>query len=269
MVPSSSFLEAFQAAAGALAAGAEGSAEAAARSAAAALRGSGDMQLSPQDRVEINQAIQAAEAGTSAEIVCVLAAESADYRETPLAVGALAALLLPAIFVMFGLGPWSDAQWRAAHIGAAEARVAASAAALLAAQGLCFAAAWLIASLTPIRRALTPRSLKRLRVRQRALEQFLTKNIHRTRDRTGVLLYVSLDERMAELMADERVSEKLAREAWNAPMRTLVEALHKGELKSGLIGAISECAALLAVHAPAGPENPNELPDAIAELPRL
>ncbi len=227
------------------------------------------MTLSPQDRAELNSAIQAAEAGTSAEIVCVLAAESSDYRETPLAIAALAALLLPALFVIFGLGPWSEVHWRAAHIDAAEARAVASAATLLAAQGLCFAAAWAIASLAPVRRALTPGSLKRLRVRQRALEQFITKNIHRTRERTGVLLYVSLGERMAELMADERVSAALAPEAWNAPMRALVEALHKGELKSGLIGAISACGALLAAHAPAGGENPNELPDAVAELPPL
>jgi uncharacterized membrane protein len=52
-------------------------------------------------------------------------------------------------------------------------------------------------------------------------------------------------------------------------MRTLVEALHRGELKVGLIGAISECGALLAAHAPAGAENPDELPDAIVELPPL
>ena len=227
------------------------------------------MTLSPQDRAEINEVIRAAETGTSAEIVCVLAAESSDYRETPLAAGALAALLVPALFVTLGLGPWSDAQWLAAHVDAAEARAAASAAVLLAAQGLCFAGAWLIASIRPIRLALTPGSLKRLRVRQRALEQFITKNIHRTRERTGVLLYVSLGEHMAELMADERVSERVAADAWNAPMRTLVEALHRGELKVGLIGAISECGALLAAHAPAGAENPDELPDAIVELPPL
>ena len=38
---------------------------------------------------------------------------------------------------------------------------------------------------------------------------------------------------------------------------------------AGLIGAISECGAMLAAHAPAGAENPDELPDAIVELPPL
>jgi putative membrane protein len=228
------------------------------------------MALSPEDRAEINEAIRAAETGTSAEIVCVLAAESSDYRETPLAAGAVAALLLPAIFIALGLGPWSDAQWRAAHVGAAEARAVAAAAALLAAQGVCFLAAWLIASLTEIRLALTPPSLKRLRVRQRAAEQFMTRNIHRTRERTGVLIYVSLAEHMAELMADERVSSSMPPDAWNEPMRALVEALRRGELKNGLVSAVSACGALLAAQVPAEEgANPNELPDAVAELPRL
>jgi putative membrane protein len=84
-----------------------------------------------------------------------------------------------------------------------------------------------------------------------------------------VLIYVSLGERMAELIADERVSATIAADAWSEPMGALVEALHRGELKNGLAGAVSACGTLLAAHAPARAENPNELPDAVAELPAL
>jgi putative membrane protein len=224
--------------------------------------------LTREEHAEISQAIRTAEQSTSGEIYCVVAEESSDYGETPLAIGALAALVLPAILLLAGVSPAALAGWRASHLAAAEADLVSYAALLVAAQALIFTLAALTASIPAVRRALTPAPLKRDRVRRRALEQFLAKNMHRTAGRTGVLIFVSFGEHMAELIADEGVAKHVDAGTWEAPMKALVEAMRKRAPKQGLIAAVEQCGAILAKHVPAGAENRNELPDAVAELPR-
>jgi putative membrane protein len=121
-----------------------------------------------------------------------------------------------------------------------------------------------------VRRALTPRGLKRERVRDRAREQFLAKNLHATRDRTGVLIYVSFRERMAELVADEAIHAAVGEEAWTRAMAALTDGLKRGTPAAGFAAAIGQCADVLATAFPArSGDNPNELPDAVVVLHRL
>jgi putative membrane protein len=226
------------------------------------------MLLTREEHAEISEAIRKAEQSTSGEIYCVVAEESSDYRETPLAVGALAALFVPSILLLAGASPASLTIWSAAHLSAAQADLVTFAGLMIAAQGLIFALAALIASIPAVRVALTPKSLKRDRVRRRALEQFLAKNMHRTAGRTGVLIYVSFAEHMAELIADEGVASQVEPATWEAPMRALVQKMRERAPKQGLKAAIAQCGAILSQHVPTGAANPNELPDAVAELPR-
>lgn len=231
--------------------------------------------LTPQDRAAIEAAVRAAEARTTGEIYCVVAEESADYHATPLAWGAGVALLAPAILLLAGVevtapdigmfGGWTAAQVE--EVGEATARAALVGTLML--QVVLFAVTLFLVAIPPVRRALTPRGMKRDRVRQRAEEQFLSKNLHATRERTGVLIYVSLAERMAELIADETIHEQVAEGTWDKPMAALVEGLRRGDVATGFGHAIDLCADILAERFPARPvDNPNELPDALVVLPR-
>lgn len=231
--------------------------------------------LTPQDRAAIEAAVRAAEARTTGEIYCVVAEESADYHATPLAWGAGVALLAPAILLLAGVevtapdigmfGGWTAAQVE--EVGEATARAALVGTLML--QVVLFAVTLFLVAIPPVRRALTPRGMKRDRVRQRAEEQFLSKNLHATRERTGVLIYVSLAERMAELIADETIHEQVAEGTWDKPMAALVEGLRRGDVATGFGRAIGLCADILAERFPARPgDNPNELPDALVVLPR-
>ncbi|MFN3521740.1 MAG: TPM domain-containing protein [Phenylobacterium sp.] len=231
--------------------------------------------LNDEERRRIEEAVRAAELRTSGEIYCVLAEESSDYRETPLAWAAIAALLGPAALLLAGVevsapelldGGWSATQ--VSDMAEVAARSALVGAILL--QGVLFVAAGLLAAWGPIRRVLTPRPLKRERVRGRARELFLAKNLSATRARTGVLIYVSMAEHMAELVADEGISSRVEPGAWDRPMAALIAGLKRGETGSGFAAAVGLCAEILAEHAPADrSDNPNELPDAVVELPRL
>jgi len=231
--------------------------------------------LTPEELAAVEAAVRAAEARTTGEIYCVLAEESADYHATPLAWAAGVALLAPAILLLFGVhvtapdmrmfGGWTADQVE--DIGEATARAALIGTLLL--QGLLFVATLAVVAIPPVRRALTPRGMKRDRVIQRAEEQFLSKNLHATRERTGVLIYVSAAERMAELIADEAIHAQVPDGTWDRAMAALVGGLKQGRAGEGFAAAIGLCGDVLADRFPARPDdNPNELPDAVVLVPR-
>lgn len=228
--------------------------------------------LSETDRARIEAAIKTAETGTRGEIYCVVAGESSDYREVPIAWGAIAALLAPAVLLAAGVhvtAPDDFGQsWSAAQLSSAAesaARVALSGAILL--QGVLFVVVAILVALPPIRRILTPRGLKRERVRRRAHEQFLAKNLQATRERTGVLIYVSASEHMAELIADEGIAQKVDAGAWEGAMQRLIAGFKAGKPADGFEDAIGICGGILAEHFPPRADgNPNELSDSVVVL---
>jgi putative membrane protein len=232
-------------------------------------------RLRPDDLAAIEAAVRAAEARTTGEIYCVVAEESADYHATPLAWAAGVALLAPALLLLAGVqvsapdismfGGWTAEQVE--DVGEATARAALIGTLLL--QAVLFVATLFLVAIPPVRRMLTPRGMKRDRVRQRAEEQFLSKNLHATRERTGVLIYVSLAERMAELVADETIHAQVDEGTWDRAMAALVEGMKRGETGAGFEAAVRLCADVLAERFPARPgDNPNELPDAVVVLSR-
>ncbi|MDP3658726.1 TPM domain-containing protein [Phenylobacterium sp.] len=228
--------------------------------------------LTAQDRDTVREAVRTAEARTRGEIFCVAAAQSSEYRETPLAWAAGAALLAPAVLLLAGIEvSLPDALgggWTAVQAGEmAESAVRAALGGVILLQGVLFAIVLVLVSLPPMRRVLTPAGLKRHRVRRRAHEQFLAHNLHMTRERTGVLIFVSLQERMAELLADEAIAAKVDSKVWDQAMAALTDGLRRGDAGEGFARAIELCADVLAEHFPPGPDNPNELSDVLVELP--
>ena len=93
-----------------------------------------------------------------------------------------------------------------------------------------------------------------------ALEQFLLRGITRTKNRTGVLIFVSLAEHYARIVADEGISRKVHHSEWQAAVDALTARMHDDQIAAGFIAAIERCGVVLATHAP--PDgSPNELPD--------
>jgi putative membrane protein len=229
--------------------------------------------LSPSDLTAIEAAVRAAEVRTTGEIYCVVTEESSHYNEIPIAWAAGVALLGPAVLLIAGVHvtiPDLFATWSASDVGAAiETAVRRALIGAIVVQGLLFVVTALIVSIPAVRRALTPRSLKRHRVQRRAAEQFIAKNMHLTRERTGVMLFVSLGERMAELIADEGIADHVEPHVWDRAMAALTDGLKHGQVEAGFAAAIGLCGDVLAEKFPARPgDNPNELPDAVVILPK-
>src|SRR5919206_399607 len=198
------------------------------------------MQVGAEDRERIAAAIRAAEARTSGEIVVVLAQRSDDYRFVPLLWAALAGLFVPFPLIWLTRLP-------ALHIQL----IALAAFTILA---LAF-------SYPAVKLAVVPGALKRHTAHQAAVEQFLARNLHVTTERTGVLIFASLAERYAEVIADEGIASKVAPAVWDEAVAALIAEAKAGHIAEGVLRAVGLVGEVLAVHFPPRADDRDELPD--------
>ncbi|MFT3973263.1 MAG: TPM domain-containing protein [Amaricoccus sp.] len=200
------------------------------------------MEMSPEDRDRISSTIRAAEARTTGEIVCVLAEQSSDSQALPVLLAALAALALPWGLIAF---------------------TTLSVVSILSLQAVTFVVVGLLLSLPSARVALIPRQARRAMAFRVATEQFLTRSVSRTRDRTGVLIFVSLAEHYARIIADDGIAARVPQSHWQGAVDALTARSREGRMADGFVAAIEMCAAVLAEHFPSADGGPNELPDRI------
>lgn len=201
------------------------------------------MDLGEQDRARISAAIRASEARTTGEIVCVLAETSSAHASgLPVLLAAIAALALPWLLMAF---------------------TAFSLQLILSLQILLFLALAAFFCLPRVRVALMPRAARRALAHRMAMEQFVSRGVARTRERTGILIFVSLAERYARIIADEGIASRVPQVEWQGAIDSLTAHMREKHIADGFITAIDRCGAVLATHFPAtGPER-SELPDRI------
>ena len=90
--------------------------------------------------------------------------------------------------------------------------------------------------------------------------------VYNTKDRTGVLIFISALEHRVELLADKGINEKIPQEKWDSILNHIIDGITSGQLVKHLSESISECGKLLAEHYPIQPEDVNELKDDIVIL---
>jgi putative membrane protein len=232
----------------------------------------GRQLLSEVERNAISGAIEAAEMTTSGEIYCVVAHKSGDYGWTTLIYGIILALLAPVIMLALGLNPLDLAEWLTrltgagwtAGIGASAADEAALGMAMVVAiQTAIVVLVSLLGLNADLREALTPGFVKRNNVHRSALEQFLAHGIHLTLGRTGVLIFVSISEHQAEIIADTAIYEKVDRKVWGDAIGALLAEARQDNLAAGMIKAVEMSGAVLAEHFPRQAGDENELPNRV------
>jgi putative membrane protein len=221
--------------------------------------------LSAQDHARVSEAVGTAEAGTSGEIVTVIAERSDGYSDIALAWSALVAftvLTLLALFPQAVLGPVAAiaGHWNAAWLPWELFTIASC-------MGIAaFLAAWLVQLWRPLRMALVPGVVKTDRAENRAIDLFKVGADRRTQGRTGVLIYLSLAEHRAEIVADEAITAKVAPEVWGVAMADMLVEIREGRLADGLVAGVRDVGAILAEHFPRSADDVNELPDRLIEL---
>jgi putative membrane protein len=80
-----------------------------------------------------------------------------------------------------------------------------------------------------------------------------------TEDRTGALIFVSLAEHYAEIVADRGIARKVSQSVWDAAIASLIGRIREGKLGEGLILAVNEVGNTLAAHFPPRPRDRDEV----------
>ena len=200
------------------------------------------MSLTPEEQARVARALEAAEAKTRAEFVCVLARRSAHHPGFALIWAAAAALVTPWI-LMAATG------WTLVHI--------------LLAQLVVFVAAAALGSIPKVGARLGPRRLTRALAFRAATEHFVTARVSRAPHRSGVLIFVSLAERYAHILPDEGAAAAAGPQDWHDAVDALLPHLREGRIADGFVAAIELCGDRLAINAPRRPEDEAVLPNRV------
>lgn len=204
------------------------------------------IRLTAETRQRLVEALRAAERQTRAEFVMVIIRRADPYFFPPVALAATGALLLPGIL-------WLT-------------RITEDFVILYAAQLAVFALLLALLRLPAVLPHLIPASVGLARARRLARELFYRLGLHRTRERTGVLLFASLAERYIEIIADEGVDEAVPPGAWNDIVQRVTETAKAGGPAAGFDAGLSLLGETLGKVLPRRPDDRNEIADRLIEF---
>jgi putative membrane protein len=223
------------------------------------------LKLTEADHARVTGAVAAAERASDGEIVTIVAPRSDSYHDVGLHYALLAMLLVPTLGAIVPQA-WID--WLLALLFGWNASLSFRLlmGLLLVAMVILFLIVRFALAWMPLRMALTPGATKSRRVRRRAIELFRAGTEKRTKGRTGILVYLSLLEHRAEIVADEAIHSRVEADVWGEAMAVLVEEVKAGRTGEGMALAVEKIGAVLAQCLPPTLDNRNELPDRLIEL---
>ncbi len=115
-------------------------------------------------------------------------------------------------------------------------------------------------------RNLVPRSLQRHAVEQKALSVFLEAGVTETRDRSGVLIYLSEAEHRAVILGDTGIHARVESNEWQTDVDSLITAIQKGRAAAGLLEVVARIGGILEATFPPREDDENELSNQVREL---
>jgi len=223
------------------------------------------MQLTDADRAKVSAAITAAEANSNGEIVAVATPISDAYHDV-----ALHWALVP-LFAVLAWAAWRPSAltwWYETLFGgwSPDPTLSQLLTLLMVIAALKFTIALLILKWMPLRLLLTPAATKHRRVRRRAIVAFKAAAERRTAGRTGILIYLSMAEHRAEIIADEAILKVTDEHTWGEAMTALIAEVREGRFGDGIVAAIERVGVVLSEHFPRSAADTNEIPDKLIEL---
>ena len=213
------------------------------------------------DRQRINQQIQEAESKTSAEIVPVVARSSGRYDRPEDIVGLWFAVVgMIVVWLVYPLPEVDRGGWGgSAPVWQLVAMVAAVVIGFVLGAFVAGRVDWLC-------RLFAARGEMREEVFSRARAVFFDNRVHHTAGGSGVLLYVSMFEHVAAVIADQTVLEKCGQEKIDEFCREFTGRLHEGSPTDALCETIKSVGEHLAGLLPRAEDDVNELADALVVL---
>lgn len=164
-------------------------------------------------------------------------------------------------YVVERIDDHAEARWRAATIGALVAALAAGVVHALVGYWSGHGVAWitlpvlvgaglgyLTGGVGPVARWLMPADALDTMALRRAEAAFLEEEVWRTRDRTGILVFLALFEHRAVILADQGIHRAVPPGLWQQLMVELVDGVAAGKAASALERTVRRCGEILAEH---------------------
>jgi len=214
--------------------------------------------LTQEEKSALSAKINYAESRTRAEIVTVIARQSDGYRYIPILWAALAALSLPGIYYAY-LALTTSGWIESAHIVNVSSW-------LYAFQVLVFLGLGVLFQIPAARLWIIPTSVKQQRAARHAREQFFLQNLHQTKGRTGLLIFVSVAEHYVEIIVDSAIAQAVDNELWSKTVEEFITHVQQGDIAQGFESTIEQCREILWQHFPAPEGRPDELPNHLIEV---
>ena len=223
------------------------------------------VRLTDSDRKKVAEAVAKAEGSTAGEIVAVATPISDPYHDVALhwALVPLFAVLAWAAWRPTALVWWYDLLFGGWSPDPTMSQLLTL---LMFFAALKFTIALLILKWMPLRLFLTPAATKHRRVRRRAVAIFKAAAEKRTAGKTGILIYLSLAERRAEIVADEAILKVTDDHTWGEAMTALLTDVREGRVGDGIVAAVERVGVVLSEHFPRSAVDRNEIPDQLIEL---
>ena len=198
------------------------------------------MIISKEDAQRVGTAIRSVERETSAEIVCVLASSSSHLTALPVLLAAIAAFITPWVLMLLTSIPVQR---------------------LLSAQIIVFCVLVVVFGLPIVRTHLLPRTTRRTIAHQAAMNQFVTRGLADPKSGPAILIFVSLAERYARIIANGQVASRVPDREWRLAIDQMLDQVRLGRIADGFIASIIKSGAVLKEHFPVTPEAPERFPD--------
>jgi len=202
--------------------------------------------FSEEEKQRIESAVKQAEKRTSGEIVPMVVDESYDYPRAEILGSGLFSL---ATAVSFSWAFFDESLWHFLWVFV-----------------VCyFPFKFLIRNTPSLRRKLIHPDEISAEVEEQAVVAFMAQGLHHTRDKTGILIFISLFERRVHVLADRGINDVVATNTWDGIVQTVTDGIRRGEACEALCKAIESCGQLLEEHFPVKADDTDELPNLIIQ----
>ena len=202
--------------------------------------------FTPEEQQRIEKAVVAAEQQTSGEIVPMVVDSSYDYPRAEL-IGGGTLGLASGLLISWAFGGESIWWFLPVFVGA------------------FFLFQQLIRNWPALKRRLIHPDELTAEVREKALVCFLEQGLHETRDKTGILILISLFEHRVQVLADSGINAVVPKQAWDEVVAIVTNGLKTGATCDAVCRAVARCGELLQEHFPRKQDDTDELRNFISD----
>lgn len=211
------------------------------------------LKIDEKAKSQIDDAIKNVEKKTSGEIAVAIAPESDSYSFYELFFGVIVGAVTFTTFILLSnqLIPvlekqfWEMPKWFFAVFSGMISF-------------FVIALVFVLTNIPFIDRKIIPLSVKNEAVETMAESTFFRAGINKTKEASGILIYISYLEQKVRILADFGIASKIEVSVWNQIAKNLADNL-KTNATEAICEAVKECGKVLEENFPAKDENPDEI----------